>query len=120
MDLKFSYQFGDHVRAYIGGGFLFHQEPSNLDPWSVQYGLELSSPWPRDARWRPIAAVDVQQREENDWSTDVSVRAGVQFDGVLATRSLQLLFEYFRGRSPNGQFYRDKIEYYGLGMHFHF
>jgi hypothetical protein len=120
VDLKFAYHFGDHVRAYTGGGFLFHQEPSNLDPWSVQYGLELSSPWPRDARWRPIAALDVQHREENDWSTDVSMRAGVQLDGVLATRSLQLLFEYFRGRSPNGQFYRDKIEYYGLGMHFHF
>lgn len=120
VDLKASYEFGERARVYLGTGFLFDQEPTNLDPWSLQYGLEVASPWPRDARWRPIAAVDVQQREENAWSLDLSARAGVQLDGVLATRNLQLLIEYFRGRSPNGQFYRDKIEYLGLGAHFHF
>ena len=87
----------------------------------MQYGLEVASPWPRaTAAGGPIAAVDVQQREENDWSLDLSARAGIQIDGVLASRKLQLLLEYFRGRSPNGQFYRDKIEYFGLGVHFHF
>jgi hypothetical protein len=121
VDLKASYDFGDVARLYAGAGYLFDQEPTNLDAWSVQYGLELTSPWPaRDRGWRPIAAVDVQHREENAWSSDLSLRAGVQLDGVLATRNLQLLIEYFRGRSPNGQFYRDKIEYLGLGAHFHF
>ncbi|HEV8586138.1 MAG TPA: DUF1207 domain-containing protein [Methylomirabilota bacterium] len=120
VDLKASYEFGDLARVYAGVGFLFDQEPSNLDPWSLQYGVEFKSPWPGDTRWRPIAAVDLQHREENAWSTDFSARAGVQLDGVLATRNLQLLIEYFRGRSPNGQFYRDKIEYLGLGAHFHF
>jgi hypothetical protein len=121
VDLKSSYDLGDIARLYAGVGYLFDQEPSSLDPWSIQYGLELASPWPaRDAGWRPIAAVDLQHREENAWSLDFSARAGVQLDGVLATRNLQLLVEYFRGRSPNGQFYRDKIEYIGLGAHFHF
>jgi len=121
VDLKASYDFWDVARLYGGAGYLFHREPSNLDPWSIQYGLELTSPWPdRGQRWRPIAGIDVQHREENDWSSDVSVRAGVQIDGVLATRSMQLLLEWFRGRSPNGQFYKEKIEYFGLGAHFHF
>lgn len=35
-------------------------------------------------------------------------------------RNLQILVEYFNGHSPSGQFYRDKIEYIGLGAHFHF
>jgi hypothetical protein len=121
IDLKLSYEFGDPVRLYIGGGYLFDQTPSNLDPLSVQYGLELRSPWPaREARWRPVAAVDVQQREENDWSADISARAGIEIDGVLLTRKLQILFEYFTGHSPNGQFYREKVQYFGIGMHFHF
>jgi hypothetical protein len=121
VDLKVSYEFGDVLRIYGGGGLLFHKEPGSLDPWSLQYGLEFISPWPsRDRRWRPIAAADLQQREENDWSVDLSLRAGIQIDGVLASRSLQLLLEYFKGRSPNGQFYRDKIQYFGLGAHFHF
>jgi hypothetical protein len=121
VDLRLSYELGELLRLYGGGGYLFDQEPASLDPWSVQYGLELVSPWPPpDARWRPIAAVDLQQREENGWSLDASLRAGIQIDGVLASRNLQILLEYFRGRSPNGQFYREKIEYLGVGAHFHF
>jgi hypothetical protein len=121
VDLKASYDIGDVARVYGGIGYLFDQQPTNLDPWSAQYGVELTSSWPaRDHGWRPIAAVDLQHREENSWSSDLSLRAGVQLDGVLATRNLQLLIEYFRGHSPNGQFYREKIEYLGLGAHFHF
>jgi Protein of unknown function (DUF1207) len=47
--------------------------------------------------------VDVQNREENDWHSDLSVRVGVQIEGALAPRNLQLM-----------------IEYLGLGAHFHF
>jgi hypothetical protein len=50
----------------------------------------------------------------------VSARAGIQIEGVLATRKLQILFEYFNGHSPNGQFYKDRVEYFGIGTHFHF
>jgi hypothetical protein len=121
VDFKLSYEVAEILRLYGGGGYLFHQEPSNLDPLSAQYGIELTSPWPAaDARWRPIAAVDVQHREENDWSADLSVRAGIQIEGVLHTRKVQFLFEYFNGHSPNGQFYRDRVNYFGIGTHFHF
>jgi len=121
VDLKVSREFGDVLRLYAGGGYLFDQDPASLDPWSIQYGVEFISPWPpRSARWRPIAAADLQQREENGWSLDLSLRAGIQVDGVLASRNLQILIEYFKGHSPNGQFYKDRIEYLGLGAHFHF
>jgi hypothetical protein len=122
VDLKGSYEFGDVLRLYAGGGYLFDQEPASLDPWAIQYGLELISPWPPrgGSRWRPIAAADLQHREENGWSLDLSLRAGIQLDGILASRNLQILLEYFKGHSPNGQFYKEKIEYIGLGAHFHF
>jgi Protein of unknown function (DUF1207) len=121
VDLRVSREFGDVLRLYAGGGYLFDQEPATLDPWSIQYGVELSSPWTLGrTRWRPIAAADLQHREENTWSLDLSLRAGLQLDGVLASRNLQILLEYFKGRSPNGQFYKEKIEYLGLGAHFHF
>jgi hypothetical protein len=121
VDAKLSYELAEIFRVYGGGGYLFGQEPSSIKPWSIQYGAELTSPWPaRPARWRPIAAVDVQHRENNDWWGDVSIRAGIQIEGVLLTRKLQILFEYFTGYSPNGQFYTDRIKYYGLGAHFHF
>ena len=98
------------------------RSPSNLDPWSVQYGLEFISPWP--SRDRRLAARSPPRTCSSARRTagrcDLSLRAGIQIDGVLASRNLQLLLEYFQGHSPNGQFYKDKIEYFGLGAHFHF
>ncbi|MBI1736446.1 MAG: DUF1207 domain-containing protein [Candidatus Rokubacteria bacterium] len=121
VDAKASYELLDMFRLYAGLGYLFDQEPAELKPWSTQWGGEFRSPWPDEfAGWRPIAAVDVQQREENAWHTDLSARAGIQFDGVLASRHFLLLLEYFRGHSPNGQFYRSKVDYFGLGAHFLF
>jgi hypothetical protein len=121
-DLKLSYEFfGDVLRVYGGGGYLFAREPSALKPASVQWGAEFRSPWPGSAAtFRPIAAVDIQHREENHWQYDVSARAGVEIKGLLLGRNLQGLLEYFTGHSPNGQFYLQKINYIGLGLHFHF
>jgi hypothetical protein len=121
VDLRLSYDFGEVLRVYGGGGYLFDQDPSNLRPGFTQVGAELRSPWPDPAAgWRPVAAVDIQNREQNDWHADFSLRAGVQFEGLLVTRNFRLLLEYFRGHSPNGQFYRHKIDYIGLGAHVHF
>jgi hypothetical protein len=122
VDMKVSYEFlKQALRLYAGGGYLFNRTPDTLDPWFTQGGLEIRSPWPGPAHgWRPIAAVDIQNREENGWATDISVRAGLEFSGVLAPRNLQILIEYFTGHSPNGQFYRETVDYVGLGLHFHF
>ena len=120
VDLRLSWEPGP-LRLYAGGGYLFNATPDSFKRWIAQYGVEFRSPWPRpEAGWRPIAAVDVQQRQETHWNVDLSLRAGLQFDGVLASRNLQLLLEYYRGQSPNGQFYTDRIEHIGFGLHFNF
>ena len=120
VDLRLSYEFfGDAVRLIGGAGNIFNREPLSLDPWSLQTGLEIRSPWP-GGRFRPVAAADAQYREENAWAADVSVRAGLEFQRWLGSRKLQVLAEYFQGHSPNGQFYKDTIEYYGFGLHFNF
>jgi hypothetical protein len=70
---------------------------------------------------RPILAANLQNEEENNWSTNISVRGGIQFENwQIGHRKLQLLVEYFKGYSPNGQFYTRKIETIGLGAHLRF
>lgn len=121
VDLKLSYHFFDHrVRLYGGGGYLFDQDPSNLKPWSTQAGIELKQRLPFLTNVTPVVAMDVQMHEENDWSPNYSVRAGLQFDRArILGRRLLVMLEYFNGNSPNGQFYRNRIEYLGLGAHFY-
>jgi len=122
VDLKLSYDFPFGFRLYGGGSVLFDQEPSDLKPWATQAGVEFRSPqtfW--GGRIRPVAALDVQNHQENEWRADVSARAGIQFESLqVLGRNLQLLVQYFNGYSPNGQFYKEKVEYVGLGVHFHF
>ncbi len=122
VDLKLSYDLPWGLRVYGGGGFLFDQEPESLKPWAVQGGVEFRSPWTVAAgHIRPVAAVDLQSREENKWNLDVSVRGGIQLENVrVLERNLQLLVEYFHGNSPDGQFYKRRVDYLGLGAHFHF
>lgn len=122
VDLRLSYEFPYGVRVYGGGGGIFHKEPSTIKPWSVQYGVEFRSPWRLDiAPIRPILAVDIKNHEQNNWNADISARAGFQFDNFqIIDRKLQFLVEYFNGNSPTGQFFKEKIEYIGIGAHYHF
>ncbi len=121
-DLKLSYDIGYGLRVYGGGGVLLSREPSDLDRLSSQLGVEYLAPFTlADGLLRLVAAADLQNREESDWASDLSLRAGVQFESPEAvTQRVQLLFEYFNGRNPNGQFYDRTLEYYGLGAHVYF
>jgi hypothetical protein len=121
VDLKLSYHLFDRVlRVYAGGGYLFHTDPSSLKPWTTQAGFELKKRLPFMPNVTPVVAMDVQMQEENGWNANYSVRAGLQFDRArILGRRLLVMLEYFSGNSPNGQFYKNKIDYIGLGAHFY-
>ena len=121
-DLKLSYRFFDWLRLYAGDTYLFDRDPSDLKPWVAQAGIELQSPWRFWAdSTRLIAAADLQHLQEHNWSTEISVRSGLQFERPQNfMRKIQLLLEYYNGHSPNGQFFDRKIEYIGTGVHLHF
>lgn len=122
VDLLASWNFGDVLRVYGGGGGLFRTDPGDLAPWFVQGGFELTSPYPLFTKLLyPVAALDIQAAEGIDWDAGYSARTGVEFRSAwLEGRRLQWLLEYFNGRSPNGQFFERHIEYFGTGLHFYF
>lgn len=121
-DLRLSYELPYGLRVYGGGGGIFHKEPSTIKPWSIQYGVEFRSPWRIElVSLRPIMAVDIKNHQQNDWNADVSARAGFQLDRFQAFgRKLLFLVEYFHGNSPTGQFFRERVDYLGIGAHYHF
>lgn len=122
LDLKLSYRPFDWLRLYGGAGYLFNRDPSDLKPWGTQGGIELRTPWRfwRDST-RLVTALDIQNWEEQRWSTSFSLRSGLQFERPQSfLRRISLLFEYYKGHSPNGQFFKDKIEYLGPGLYLDF
>jgi hypothetical protein len=112
------YLLDDAIRLYGGGSVLVRREPGSLKPGAIEYGLELRSPWYLARGIRPVAALDLQNRQQNNWAIDLSARAGLEFGGVqVLGRKLLVALEYFDGHSPNGQFYRDRVNYFGIGLH---
>jgi hypothetical protein len=122
VDLIPSFDLWSWGRLYFGPGYLFDTDPSGLKRWYVQAGTELRSPLAFWGWLRPIAALDTKFTQENDYHADWSVRAGFQFENekIFKSRKLLLLAEYYKGQSPNGQFFDRRIEFWGLGLHFFF
>lgn len=122
LDLKLSYDLAQWVRVYGGGGLLLRQSPNGLGMGTVQAGVELSSPttyW--HGRLRPVAYADVQLHERTGWSYSHSAMAGVQFETArLDGRAIQLLIEHFVGPFPDGQFFTQKTQWIGIGLHLYY
>ena len=61
--------------------------------------------------------MDIKNQEESDWEANLSIRGGLQFEDPNFPHSqYQIILEYFTGRSPNGQFYKRNVEYFGFGV----
>jgi hypothetical protein len=109
------------LRLYGGGGYLINRFPA-IGRGTSQWGIELTSPrtyW--DGRLRPVAYADFQANERANWTIARSLMAGLQLENArIGDRQIQLLAEYFAGPSPDGQFYTQKVEWIGVGIHFYF
>ena len=122
VDLKLSYELASWLRLYGGGGMLVGRDPNDLQRGTSQVGTELTSPWTFwDGKVRPVAYADVQANARSNWRVASSFMTGLQFeDARIGDRKLQVLAEYFGGPSPNGQFYTQNIEWFGLGIHLYY
>ncbi len=115
------------LRFYGGGEQLVNREPADLASTVVHAGAEFRPmTWIIPLRslggFRFLAGVDAKTSDEHDWKPSVSARAGLEYDrrkgGDLPGRRWALLAEYYEGPSPYGQFFRERVQYAGLGIHF--
>ena len=104
-------------RVYGGGEYLIDKEPDDLKPMSAHWGIEYRDSKPLVWNGRPIVGVDMKNLEEHNWAFDTSVKAGLEFGHPNpGQRRLRLMAEWYKGFDPHGQFYLNKVEYYGLGV----
>jgi len=115
-ELIYSYEWRE-FRVYGGGEYLIHKEPTDLKPLSAHWGIEYRGSTPLVWNGRPIAGMDMKSLEEHDWEIDTSIKAGLEFGNPNpGQRRLRLMAEWYKGFDPHGQFYDNKVEYYGLGL----
>jgi hypothetical protein len=107
-------------RVYAGAERLFRREPETVSTSVFHAGVEA-----RSGRLGPvqlIAALDMKSPELHDWSPAMSGRAGIEFvrsgGSGHPARIVTMMFEWYDGPSPYGQFFQDDISYVGAGVHF--
>ena len=122
IDLKLSYEFFTWLRLYGGGGVIVTRQPEDLGRGTTQWGVELTSTRTYlGGRIRPVGYADFQCNERTNWEIGRSVFAGIQFENArIGDRQVQLLAEYYAGPSPDGQFYVQRTNWYGIGVHLYF
>ncbi|NWG86576.1 MAG: DUF1207 domain-containing protein [Hydrogenophilaceae bacterium] len=120
LELLLSYEWPEW-RGYFGGEYFLHRDPTDLDRAGLHGGLEYRGTGKVLGSGRLIGGLDIKSWEEHGWSPDASLKAGLEFGTPRpGNRRLRIMGEYYQGHSPYGQFYRDEITYYGLGMYFGF
>ena len=126
VDLLLSQDAGP-LRYYAGGEFFFRRHPQSLERSLAHVGAELRQTGGtiglgRIGNLRLVAATDVKASQEQDWKPGWSVRAGFEVgrpaDDRGTGRHWRVLYEWYRGPSPYGQFFVERLSYYGVGMHF--
>jgi len=104
-------------RVYGGGEYIVHKEPADLKPMSAHWGIEYRGSKRFIWNGRPIGGVDMKSLKEHNWAIDTSVKAGLEFGHPNpGQRRLRLMAEWYKGYDPHGQFYSNKVDYYGLGV----
>ncbi len=108
-------------RIYAGAEYFFHREPRDLKPLGIHGGVEYQGAKRilNFGHW--LAGIDIKSWEENDWSIDTSLVAGMEFGKPQpGQRRLRIMAEGYKGYAPHGQFYKDRISYYGIGFYLGF
>jgi hypothetical protein len=119
LELILSQELGA-LRVYGGGEYLFRREPDTLEDLLAHGGAEIRLGESQGPRF--VIALDAKSTEQQDWNPAWSARGGVELalwrEPGHPPRLWSVLLEYYDGPSPYGQFFREHISYFGLGLHF--
>jgi hypothetical protein len=122
LDLMLSYVPRPWARVYGGTAVIVRVEPSNIDRWSLQAGAEFRPVTAKTkVRVQLLMAVDLRSWQESDWIPDASFIAGATLDPIgEASYRVDFLIRYYIGRSPNGQFFTERIQTLGPAVQLYF
>ena len=115
------------LRVYGGGEYYIIRDPNDLPQSLGHAGAELRPPgglrFGSIGTARLIAAGDVKVvKPDSSWRYGISLRAGFEIgrgrEGPEPSRRWSLLYEFYDGPSPYGQFFKSDVRLMGVGFHF--
>lgn len=112
-----SYQFYN-LRLYGGSGYIVRANSDIKEkPIQLKVGFEYTYPLAFLGNMDAVLATHFFMQERSNWRGSVSLLWGLTL-AKSETREIRLMANYYSGSSVQGQFYEDKLQYYGLGVYF--
>lgn len=126
VDFFASYQFGYPVRLYAGIGYIIDRDKEfPEDPLYFEWGSEIRVFGGRDRYSclyvQPFLAMHFRTWEEHDYDIDQTYALGVEWSKLQGVgRKFRLFMEYHSGYSKEGQFCRERADYFAIKMNYGF
>lgn len=132
VEMMVSYDLRKWMRLYGGGAVMVNRHPSTIDRNTVQWGFEARTPTPMGQSYvfglltnpiifSPLLTADFKSVEEQNWYINTNLLMGFDMSRAGSFRRLRILFNYYHGYFPYGQFfYSQKSESLGVGAYFMF
>lgn len=114
-----SVQATDELR-YYGEVAWANSVKGGAKPWQFQLGAEYAPIAERPTRGAPFSAVNIDLREEVDFSAGVTAMAGWQWKGPESGRTMRLGLQYYNGPSTQYEFFRRYDNQVGFGIWYDF
>ncbi|MBT3394153.1 MAG: DUF1207 domain-containing protein [Waddliaceae bacterium] len=123
-DVMASYKVSDDLRFFAGLGYILNSNKEfTIQPLFIEYGGEAYFCEYTDAKrklvHKPFFALYIKNKEDVRFSPDINYCVGVETDKTDSTgKRLRVMAEYHDGYSQEGQFMRDKTQYFTLKFSF--
>lgn len=101
-------------------------DTATLDRNGVRWGFELRGPaivapmlgtQLPGFRLTPVFGADFKSFEELNWIINNNVVGGLEWSKANSNRRVRLLLNYYHGFAPYGQFFAQKVEWFGVGLY---
>lgn len=126
VDAFASFQYSPALRIYGGLGYIFDRDESfPEEPFYFEAGTEIRAFGGRDCFNRlyiqPFLAMHFRCWEEHNYNLDQTYALGVEWSKIQGVgRKVRLWLEYHNGYSKEGQFARERVDYFGIKMNYGF
>lgn len=126
IDLFASYQMGQAVRVYGGAGYIVDRDKEFPEhPFYIEWGAEIRVFGARDCFNRlyvqPFLAMHFRSWEEHHFDLDQTYVLGVEWSKIQGIgRKFRIFLEYHKGFCREGQFARERSEYFAVKVNYGF
>ncbi len=126
VDLFAAYEVLENLKPYFGLGYIFRSDETFfMRPFYVEYGGEF-----RFLRQvvhynrlygQAFVAAHLVNSQTRNWALDATIVAGYEWSKLRgAGRRFRIFMEWHDGFAPDGQFYKERLSYFGFRISYGF